>query len=55
MAEENCGCCLFYSERLGFSECHRNPPVHVDGSGDELGAWPKITEEDWCGEFKESK
>lgn len=56
----NCACCSYFSpmsNRHRRNQCRRRAPaprLTYDGRHDvlELGVWPVVTPEDWCGEFK---
>ena len=46
-----CKDCNFYSkESHGIIRCRRNAPIYREG--DKSGAWPMVSANDWCGEFK---
>lgn len=55
-----CGDCQFWEEIVKvdgetMGECHLNPPVHVyvPGAGQGPDIFPRVEEDDWCGQFKE--
>jgi len=51
-----CANCFYYS----IGKCHRYPPVvhireqYYDGGADKYGDFPKVSLDDWCGEYKET-
>ena len=54
----NCGDCIFYAEvnyQDDFSkECRRHPPTShlMTIDGDIRPYFPRVNEDDWCGEFE---
>lgn len=54
MAEPSCSTCRFSApgaEKVpGALECRRNPPVGQTRR--ELGTWPQVSTDAWCGEFE---
>lgn len=58
-SKECCETCKFYKliDGLhGAGECHRNPPsVKISDTywkTDNIVCWPKVYEDQWCGEYK---
>jgi len=55
-----CSCCRYFSpvsNRDRLSHCRRHSPaprLTYDGRHDvlDLGVWPVVLPEEWCGEFK---
>lgn len=53
--EPNCNRCRFYYSEdnvVGFGQCRKNAPVITEDSN---GAFPRIRNSDWCGEFKPTR
>ena len=52
---EKCQDCYFYVPDEAMSgECHRFPRTPTDWEISTAYRWPKMEEDDWCGEFKPS-
>lgn len=55
----SCETCIFYAE-INYSqydfrrECRRNPPTShlMAAKGDIRPYYPRVNEDDWCGEFE---
>lgn len=66
MTKKICLNCKYY-DPLGYNQagrygrCRCNPPVSVvsveceEVYGDQIGIWPLVHEEDWCGKFVNEK
>ena len=52
LSEERCGNCKFFDEREDL--CLRYPPMLIprDKDGGPYSYFPKVYEQEWCGEFK---
>lgn len=48
IVERYCKECIFYSIH---STCHRYPPIYQYQT--KLSIFPYVSENDWCGEFKD--
>ena len=52
--KKRCDGCLYYEKTDGekYGYCHRFPPV-LEDTGDEIGwAFPVVSADHWCGEWK---
>lgn len=50
---DNCKNCRFFSS--ADSECRKNPPAIKLGDYENVGIWPTVSEDLFCGAFEEPK
>ena len=53
----NCGTCRWFNPThtspVSTDECRRNAPIFGGPYGQTN--WPRVTKDDWCGEYEEKK
>lgn len=55
-AGERCECCVYRDvdeiQPTKYYICRRWPPVRAQAGMDFYGIWPRVRDDDWCGEFE---